>query len=409
MTSFSRSFMPELLPIKDIIIDQSIQSRVEINNDVVLDYADSLNEGIEFPPIVVFDTSDGYLLADGFHRIEAHKLAAKRKILADIKEGDRRDALLYGIGANVRHGARLTNADKRKAVTTLLLDNEWSKWSDQEIARVTGFTQPFVSKVRKELVAAGELEKSETRLAKRGDQIYEIKADTAPKRKFDSEAQPDIEETKVSELVTTPSYSVKPISEPVIEIPPDRMLMFSGIKQGNSFELGEHRIFINSIGKAKSKLGEYNNCFWFGDLVAFTKNQQLILEKADVTTILVSEGVDVKPLETINLPYKSGSLVSVAGRGYYLAHFSSYDATMPDLGLSTGDQLLEEMISALTENEHSILIVEPPVNLIRVVLPIVQEMGRVADILTLDQEYAQRELINWEQIYGEDWPVEKLK
>lgn len=402
--------MPELLPIKDIVIDPTIQSRVELNNDVVLDYADSINEGVEFPAVTVFETPEGYLLADGFHRIAAHKLAAKRKIYADIKEGDRRDAILYSIGANVRHGARLTNADKRKAVTMLLLDAEWRLWSDNEIARVIGFTQPFISKIRKELESSGELESSDKRLAKRGDQIYEIKPDTAPKRKTLPEIEPDQEEPE-SDDRPVESFSLEiPQVESLVEIPPDRMLLFSNIKQGNVFELGDHRILINSIGKAKSKLAEYNNCFWFGDLSGFVKNQALLLEKSDITTIIVEEGSDVRgSLINVDLPYRSGSLVSVGGRGYYLAHYSSYDASMPDIGLSNGDQLLEEMVRSLTDEENSILIVDPPNHLFRVLLPLIQESGRVADILTLDQDYAQRELFNWEQIYGDELPVVKLK
>lgn len=403
--------MPELLPIKEITIDPTIQSRVELNSKVVLEYADSLHEGAEFPAVVVFETPEGYLLADGFHRMEAHKLAAKRKILADVKEGTKQDALLYNIKANLDHKAlRFTNADKRKAVKMLLLDPVMGKWSANEIARVTGFTQPFVSDLKKKLVAAGELEEPETILARRGDQVYEIKPDTAPKRKSLPEIEPDQEEPE-SDDHPVESFSLEiPQAENLIEISPDRMMLFSNIKQGNVFELGDHRILINSIGKAKSKLAEYNNCFWFGDLSGFVKNQALLLEKSDITTIIVEEGSDVRgSLINVDLPYRSGSLVSVGGRGYYLAHYSSYDASMPDIGLSNGDQLLEEMIRSLTDDENAILIIEPPNHLFRVLLPLIQESGRVADILTLDQDYAQRELFNWEQIYGDELPVTKLK
>jgi hypothetical protein len=43
---------------------------------------------------------------------------------------------------------RRTNADKRKAVKTLLEDEEWSKWSDREIARQCEVSHPFVSKMK---------------------------------------------------------------------------------------------------------------------------------------------------------------------------------------------------------------------------------------------------------------------
>ena len=45
-----------------------------------------------------------------------------------------------------------SNADKRKAVLTLLEDEEWSKWSDNEIAQKCEVSQPFVSKLRSSLI-----------------------------------------------------------------------------------------------------------------------------------------------------------------------------------------------------------------------------------------------------------------
>ncbi len=60
----------------------------------------------------------------------------------------RGDAVLYSVGADATHGARRTNAGKRKAALTLLQDEEWTGWSDSEVARRTGTSHPFVAKVR---------------------------------------------------------------------------------------------------------------------------------------------------------------------------------------------------------------------------------------------------------------------
>lgn len=48
----------------------------------------------------------------------------------------------------LRYGA---NADKRKAVTILLQDNEWSHWSDREIARRCNVTNHLVAELRQKL------------------------------------------------------------------------------------------------------------------------------------------------------------------------------------------------------------------------------------------------------------------
>lgn len=50
-------------------------------------------------------------------------------------------------------GERRTNADKRKAVLTLLNDEEWGKWSDREIGRRCCVCHPFVGNVRSSLVS----------------------------------------------------------------------------------------------------------------------------------------------------------------------------------------------------------------------------------------------------------------
>lgn len=59
-----------------------------------------------------------------------------------------RDAILFSVGVNSSHGLRRTNADKRRSVMRLLDDAEWSTWSDREIARRCGVSQPFVGNLR---------------------------------------------------------------------------------------------------------------------------------------------------------------------------------------------------------------------------------------------------------------------
>ena len=137
------------LNIKTIRIDGGTQSRVEINNEVVSDYAEAIKVGIEFPPVVVFHDGADYWLADGFHRFHAHNQAGKASIAADVRKGTVRDAILFSAGANGAHGLRRTNADKRKAVETILSDGEWVKWSDRRIAEVCGVGAPLVGDVRK--------------------------------------------------------------------------------------------------------------------------------------------------------------------------------------------------------------------------------------------------------------------
>jgi hypothetical protein len=90
-------------------------------------------------------------LADGFHRLRAFIAADRETIPADVRQGTRRDAILYSVGANETHGLRRTNDDKRRAVLTLLNDAEWSKWSDREIARQCAVHFNYVGRLRKDV------------------------------------------------------------------------------------------------------------------------------------------------------------------------------------------------------------------------------------------------------------------
>lgn len=137
------------LNINTIRIDGGTQSRVEISMEAVAEYAEAIKDGIEFPAVVVFHDGADHWLADGFHRYHAHKQAGKVSILAEIRSGTVRDAILHSLGANASHGLRRSNADKRKAVTAMLADDEWAGWSDRKIAEACGVSQPFVSGIRK--------------------------------------------------------------------------------------------------------------------------------------------------------------------------------------------------------------------------------------------------------------------
>jgi hypothetical protein len=137
--------------IADIRIDGGTQSRASIDQHVVGDYADAMAAGDTFPPVVVFFDGKTYWLADGFHRYEAYARAKIDSVLADVRQGTQRDAILFSVGANASHGLRRTNDDKRRAALTLLNDAEWAKWSDREIARRVGVSHNFVSGLRPSL------------------------------------------------------------------------------------------------------------------------------------------------------------------------------------------------------------------------------------------------------------------
>ena len=143
--------MIKSINIKAIRIDCGTQSREKLDQAVVEDYAEQMKEGQEFPPISVVHDGSEYYLSDGFHRILAAQKAGKASINCDVITGTLRDAILYSLSANSKHGKQRTIEDKRKVVMTMLEDFEWGDidaWSDREIARQCHVSQPFVSKLR---------------------------------------------------------------------------------------------------------------------------------------------------------------------------------------------------------------------------------------------------------------------
>lgn len=136
------------LALDDLRLDGGTQVRAQIDAGTAEDYAAALLAGQLLPPVTVVYDGAAYWLADGFHRVAAAQLAGFSDITASVRHGTRRDAVLFACGANASHGLRRTNADKRRAVETLLRDPEWCQWSDREIARRCGVSQPLVTNLR---------------------------------------------------------------------------------------------------------------------------------------------------------------------------------------------------------------------------------------------------------------------
>ena len=140
-------FSQEMIPIASIRTDGGTQPRAAINPAIVDEYRADMMGGTTFPPVTVFFDGSDYWLADGFHRVQAACQLGQVEITADIHQGTRRDAILYSVGANAAHGVRRTDTDKRRAMITLLSDNEWSQWPNTKIAQYCNVSEGYVRKV----------------------------------------------------------------------------------------------------------------------------------------------------------------------------------------------------------------------------------------------------------------------
>lgn len=140
--------MNKTLNLGVLVLEQKLQSRVEVDEETVADYALAIEAGDKFPPVLAFFDGIHYYLTDGYHRYHAYKRAGRASIEVEVEYGTLRDAIFRSTGVNAKHGMRRTNADKRKAVMTLLDDFEWETMSSSEIAKHCGVSPAFVSNLR---------------------------------------------------------------------------------------------------------------------------------------------------------------------------------------------------------------------------------------------------------------------
>lgn len=132
-----------------LVLDHSLQARVEVNEEVVGDYAQLLIDGVELPPIDVIAVDEGgrdpvFLVVDGFHRTLAHRKAQLRVAACRVRPGTRQDALLACLSANSTHGLHRTGKDKARAVRIALEDAGLCKLKGADLAARLAVSKSFV-------------------------------------------------------------------------------------------------------------------------------------------------------------------------------------------------------------------------------------------------------------------------
>jgi hypothetical protein len=138
------------LEIKDIRTDLGTQIRVAIDEELVQNYHEKLEDGVEFPPVVVFFDGLRYILGGGFHRLFAHQRSNRLYIDADVRHGTLDDAIDFALQDNEDHGLRRSDADRRNAVIRALNDKRYANCSAREIARICKVSHTTVNRIIKE-------------------------------------------------------------------------------------------------------------------------------------------------------------------------------------------------------------------------------------------------------------------
>ncbi len=127
---------------------ERLKVRASRNQEYIDDIARNMSDGVQYPPINVIVDGQYEYLTDGEHRLLGSIKAGKR-IQVNSKRGTREEAVQAACGANVDHGLRRTNADKREAVKLAM--KTFPGKSDRNIAKICMVNHHLVNDVRIEL------------------------------------------------------------------------------------------------------------------------------------------------------------------------------------------------------------------------------------------------------------------
>lgn len=209
----------ESIALSAIRTDGGTQARAGLCEETVEEYAAHLKTGASMPRVVVFHDGADHWLADGFHRVAAYLRAGRKVIPADVRQGTRRDAVLHACGANAEHGLRRTNADKRRAVETLLRDEEWSQWPQAQIAKTCGVSREYVSRVFGDVRSSCDRSQDGERTVKRNGKTYTQNTANIGKTRAQKPAE-EPESTAPVAPPAAPTVAIEPTPPVIASEPP---------------------------------------------------------------------------------------------------------------------------------------------------------------------------------------------
>ncbi len=102
------------LKIVDILASSPVDPEGHLDPERVERYRRSIDR---LAPVVVFETEDGLLLADGYHRIAAAVREGRATIETEVRKGSRKEALEYAAAVGARQRG-LSSEDVKEHIIT---------------------------------------------------------------------------------------------------------------------------------------------------------------------------------------------------------------------------------------------------------------------------------------------------
>ena len=159
--------------ICQIRTDGETQQRVTCDSFTVEQYAELMQRGVVFPPVLVWNDGECYWLVDGFHRLAAARRLSRTTITAEICFGSLSDAQWQSYGANSTHGLRRNRDDIQLVISRALQHPKAATISNVELAHHLGIPETTLRRWRSRLSSpSGE---DGVRVVNRGDSTYVIR------------------------------------------------------------------------------------------------------------------------------------------------------------------------------------------------------------------------------------------
>jgi hypothetical protein len=132
--------------------------RDKLDDETVKRYQQIIDD---LPPVDLFDTKEGLILAGGYHRLEAHKQEGRATITATTHQGTVAEAKMFACKANAQHGLHMTRSERQRALMDFI---KFSLLEDPLLSNVAisknfgGTSIKTVRRYRTKLEESGEIE-----------------------------------------------------------------------------------------------------------------------------------------------------------------------------------------------------------------------------------------------------------
>lgn len=152
---------PQVLDLKAVVIDLTIQPRVRLDYEVINEYTELYRAvtGTDddpdiLPPLKVMTVDEVQFLTDGFHRHAAAQRAGRTTLRCVVSAGTRQEAIREAALANVKHGLPYTRQDREQVLDRLLDDPIYGVKTTRELGAELGISHTTVQRFKDRRQAA---------------------------------------------------------------------------------------------------------------------------------------------------------------------------------------------------------------------------------------------------------------